>query len=284
MHRKNCEIHHSRDAYEKYAAAMKHLRQPVGMHHHVFYEIYFFLSGDLDYQIESRIYHMRPGNLLLIRPSEMHQPIFVPAKGFYERIVLWLEPEYLQELSSSNEDLTACFQASEEHPNNLICLNVQKKEMLLNYMDHLVEVEKENGPYAKTQENAYVSLILSMINEAAFADTHASSSSMAEYFSPYTAEAVKYIALHLNQPLSTAQLASKLSISVQYLLKVFRADMGITIHQYIVQKRILTAHQYMGEGMSSSHAAERCGFDNYTTFWREYKKEYGVPPGKHTHV
>ena len=66
MQRTGCEIHHSRDAYADHEAAMKHQRQPIGIHHHTFYEIFLFLSGDIDYLVESRLYHMRPGDLLLI--------------------------------------------------------------------------------------------------------------------------------------------------------------------------------------------------------------------------
>lgn len=275
MQRKGIEVHHSKDAYADYASQMKAMHQPIGLHHHAFYEIFFFLSGDIDYLIESRLYHLRPGDLLLINPSEMHQPVFVPAQGFYERIVLWLEPSLLKELSRT-EDLSLCFTKE-----NLIRLEPKEKETLLFYFAQLVkETHKKHAP-VNEGEKALVTLILSEINEASLhpESLHAYTE---DYLSPYTDKAVQYIAAHLNGPLSVRTIASYCAVSSQYLTKLFRKDLGITLHQYILQKRILSAQQYMASGMNATEAARQCGFENYSTFWREYGKEYGLSPSQYT--
>ena len=67
----------------------------VALHHHDFYEIYFFISGQVEYQIEGRSYQLQPGDLLLISPLELHQPIFESVVQPYERIVLWISPAFL---------------------------------------------------------------------------------------------------------------------------------------------------------------------------------------------
>ena len=38
----------------------------VDFHEHAFYEIFFFLSGEVSYSIEGRTYQLRPGDILLI--------------------------------------------------------------------------------------------------------------------------------------------------------------------------------------------------------------------------
>lgn len=275
MQRTGCEIHHSRDAYADHEAAMKHQRQPIGIHHHTFYEIFLFLSGDIDYLVESRLYHMRPGDLLLISPSEMHQPVFVPAKGFYERIVLWVEPEMILQLSHGQEDLAACF-----HHHNFIRLDQEQKEALQFYMDELAKVQKQPHTYQLLQEQSLLTMIMVLINQASASSSHDPASYTEDYLSHFTDEAVRYIASHLNEPLSLKEISAACHVSPQHLLKVFRSDLGITLHQYIIQKRMLTARQYIDNGMSPTQAAEHCGFDNYTTFWREYRREYGISPAK----
>ena len=79
MSRNTYEIFHYRDA------AM----QDVALHHHDFYEVYYFLSGSVGYNIESRSYRLSPGDILLIAPHELHQPVFPEEMQGYERIVLW---------------------------------------------------------------------------------------------------------------------------------------------------------------------------------------------------
>ena len=62
----------------------------VAVHHHDFYEVYFFLSGNVDYSIEGRNYRLLPGDVLLIGPMELHQPHIIQERQPYERMVLWM--------------------------------------------------------------------------------------------------------------------------------------------------------------------------------------------------
>ena len=78
MHGTTFEIFRYKDAYLK----------EVALHHHDFYEVYFFLSGNVQYNIESRSYLLTPGDVLLISPMELHQPMFGSEHREYERIVL----------------------------------------------------------------------------------------------------------------------------------------------------------------------------------------------------
>ena len=64
------EIYHYCDAY----------LNEVALHHHDFYEIYYFMNGSVNYIIEGRTYNLSPGDLLLISPSELHQPLFLAEK------------------------------------------------------------------------------------------------------------------------------------------------------------------------------------------------------------
>ncbi len=50
----------------------------IGLHHHDFFEVYFFLGGHVDFRVEGKSYQMEPGDLLLINPQELHQAIVSP--------------------------------------------------------------------------------------------------------------------------------------------------------------------------------------------------------------
>ena len=62
MLRPDFEIFHSRDT----------TLEAVDLHHHDFYEIYLFLSGQVEYRVEGSVYQLNPGDLLLISPLELH--------------------------------------------------------------------------------------------------------------------------------------------------------------------------------------------------------------------
>ena len=88
MNRTDFEILHMRDTYLK----------DVELHHHDFFEIFFLISGDVSYTIESRVYHLMPGDLLLISPKELHQICIRNEISAYERFVLWVDPQMLQRM------------------------------------------------------------------------------------------------------------------------------------------------------------------------------------------
>ena len=75
------------NTYEIFRYKDSYLKE-VALHHHDFYEVYFFLSGNVQYNIESRSYLLTPGDVLLISPMELHQPMFGAEHREYERIVL----------------------------------------------------------------------------------------------------------------------------------------------------------------------------------------------------
>ena len=108
MGRNTFEIFHYRDTKP----------QSVSIHHHDFYEIYFFLGGNVTYFVEGQRHKLSKGDLLLINPRQLHQPL--PHKGrTYERMVLWLDRQYLASISQGDTDLASCFQPNQNHVNIL---------------------------------------------------------------------------------------------------------------------------------------------------------------------
>ena len=59
----------------------------VDFHEHEFYEILFFLSGNVSYIIEGRTYQLRPGDILLTNNRDIHRPVIQPGRP-YERYVI----------------------------------------------------------------------------------------------------------------------------------------------------------------------------------------------------
>ena len=70
----------------------------VSMHRHDYYEIYFFLEGDLSYQIGKNVYPLKYGDICLIPPGVFHRPQFHSNDKPYRRMVLWLSPDYFSRL------------------------------------------------------------------------------------------------------------------------------------------------------------------------------------------
>ncbi len=52
------------------------------------------------------------------------------------------------------------------------------------------------------------------------------------------------------------------------------------IHDYINVKRLIIAQELLKQGKKPTDIYEKCGFHDYSTFFRAYKSRFGISPGE----
>lgn len=249
----------------------------VELHHHDFFEIYLFLNGNVDYSIESRIYHLLPGDMLLISPLELHQPRIAQDTP-YERIVLWINKAFLLQFSSPQTSLTSCFDSVNPQHTNLLRFSPAQREVIQGLMLQLIN---ETGNQEYGGDLASMSILMSLlieINRVAQATPpkHESGDKAAMLVSNVLA----YINDHYNEELSLDSIANRFFISKYHLSHEFNRLVGTSVYRYIVQKRLLIAKQMLSDGVPPTDAYQHCGFKDYANFYRAFKSTYNINPKK----
>lgn len=89
---------------------------------------------------------------------------------------------------------------------------------------------------------------------------------------------LEFIDQNLDKDLSLKTLQKEFYISGSHLCQIFRQTTGFTLHEYIMYKRICRAKQCLINGESSYNAAVKCGFTDYSNFYRAFKKVTGYSP------
>ena len=89
---------------------------------------------------------------------------------------------------------------------------------------------------------------------------------------------LSYINEHYSEALTLDALAERFFISKYHLLRKFEAQVGTTVHRYILQKRLLNAKQLLAGGLAPSEVCTYCGFGDYANFYRAFRAEYGTTP------
>ena len=62
------------------------------------------------------------------------------------------------------------------------------------------------------------------------------------------------------------------------MMRLFKQETGYTIGNYISSKRLLLAKELILSGMPATQACFDCGYKDYSTFSRAYKKNFGKSP------
>ncbi len=269
MRRNTFEVYHYRDENIK----------EVPLHHHDFYEIYFFLSGSVSYNVESRSYRLSPGDVLVINPQELHQPVFSPEKQQYERYVLWLSGSFLQQFILPGQDLSQCFDASRPEHTNLIRPDGAHRELIHYLMQQLVKEQDSPEFAAELSCLSLLAQLLVMVNRVALRAGRAPEPR--ENADSVVYRILSYISEHYSEDLSLDFLANAFFLSKYHLSREFSRVVGTSVHRYIVQKRLIMARQMMAAGTSTSEVSQLCGFGDYSNFYRAFTNEYQISPRKY---
>lgn len=91
-------------------------------------------------------------------------------------------------------------------------------------------------------------------------------------------EAVHYLHLHFNEPITVTALAERCGYSKYYFCRVFREVTGSTPIDFLNALRCDRAEALLTEGMCVSEAAAACGFENLSYFSRTFRRYRGRLP------
>ena len=257
-----------------------HLRdsnaQDFEYHHHDFDKIVLLMGGKVTYMVEGTAYFLRPGDLLLVGRNQVHKPVIDPSEP-YDRIVIWAEEGFLQRHSRPDCPLDQCFRLADRRGFDLMRLDADTRRTLQGLVERLEQSFKDDRFGAGLLQESYFLQLMVFVNRIMLDDTTVLDETTGREDGKIR-QIMRYIGEHLREPLTVEQLAGQVYISKYHFMRRFKAETGVTVHQYVNQKRLFLAARLLQEGIPAVQAAEDCGFEDYSTFVRAFKKAFGKTP------
>ncbi len=252
-----------------------HYDSSVRVHYHDrFYELYFFLSGDVVYQVGDEQYSMTPGTLLLIAPHVLHWPVFVREDTPYLRMFLWLDQAYVAGLSSADTDLEACFDARVFRPG--IRLSADTLQACRGLMLRLLALKEQSRYGTDLYAKSLIIQIMLHVNLAC--RQQELGESVAVRRSDFVSGVLDYIHENIDRPMSLDTIAGAFFVSKGALARRFADQLGVTVYQYIVKRRMMVAQKLLREGMPATRVSLAVGYTDYSAFYKAFCKEFGSGP------
>lgn len=252
----------------------------VEFHQHPFYEIFFFLSGNVTYTIEGKSYKLRPGDILLTNSSDIHRPEIHPGKS-YERIVIWLSDDFFGHLRDFyGEDLSACFTDAASKDYRLVRPDSQSILRLKTLCTQISKAKCSTELGSAALASAYLTEFLVQVSRAYYDTPDSVKYDVTE--NEKINQIVLYINENLSEDLSLSSLENKFYMSRYYMSRQFKQFTGLSLYQYIIKKRLIAARNLLRNGSSVMDACMQCGFNDYSNFLKAFKREFGKNPSNYS--
>lgn len=247
----------------------------VKAHSHDYYEFYFFLGGNISLTIDTRQYALKPGDVVLIPPGISHHTINLNPDIPYRRFVFWLSSDYYQNLRtlSSDYEYIVAYTLKNQHfvyHNDMISFNTIQA-LLFRILEEIHGTRF--GREAKLSLN--VNDLIIHLNRMAYEQNQPMNFKKKQNFYEHL---LIYIESHLEDDLSLDQLAEIFYVNKFHIAHLFKENLGISVHQYIIKKRLSMCKDALRTDMNISSIISMYGFKDYSSFYRAFKKEYGLSP------
>lgn len=244
-------------------------------HYHDFDKIILFVSGNVNYVIEGKAYELKPYDIVFVNRNEIHKPevdFTVP----YERYIIYVSPEFLEQYATDEYDLRACFEKANTEKSNVIQTTAIQNTKLLQKIKELETSMLQSGYAEALYERAVFIQFMVQLNRACLEEK--TSYNHAAIYNKKIVDILEYINEHLYEELSIESIAEAFYLSKYHMMRQFKEETGYTMHQYITEKRILAARDMILEGVPASKASLECGFKDYSTFSRAFKNKLKKNP------
>ena len=247
----------------------------MASHTHDYYEIYFFMEGNVSIEIGEKEYPLKHGDVVVLPPGLPHHALIHDESVPYRRFVFWVTVDYLNRLMEEAQAygfLMQLVRTREEyifHNDEIVFNAIQTKVF------HLLEEIYSNRFGKEAKIALCIGDLLLHLNRVVYDQRHERSDLEEQRLSE---RLIDYVEEHLEEDLSLDRLAGEFFVSKYHIAHLFKDNMGMPIHQYILKKRLEACKEAIRNSAKISEVYFMFGFKDYSGFYKAFKKEYGISP------
>jgi AraC-like DNA-binding protein len=237
-------------------------------HSHDYYVLSLIERGRQSFTHKGTKYLTPPGGIILINPGEVHTGEAVDQRGFELRSI-YPTISHMQmaafELTGRHQSLPFFKEVRVDHP--------WAMRSVLSLHKAIAE-----GASKLECESRFVCILAQLVKR--YADI---SSGERQWRNEKSAiqQARHYIDECFSHGVTLQELAQHVALSPYYLLRVFRAEVGMPPYAYLESVRIRHAQRLLASGKPLAEVAAEVGFSSQSHMTRRFKKIIGVTPGQY---
>lgn len=248
-------------------------------HSHTFYEMLCCRNTcGAEYLVGAERYKLQKGDIIFVPPGISHRPLLperLPEP--YIRDVLWISEEFLQFLNLTTYGL---INESFMQPFLFRTAGTEWSYICDLFRSGVREAKKEEYGWNAVVTANTINILVLLVR--ARLDMH--TKPMAAEKPELLDQLLAYIENNMAQKITLADTARHFFISESTISQTFRKKMGISFYQCVTQKRLIASKALIEQNLALESVAERVGFNDYSSFYRAFKQEFGISPRQYRKI
>lgn len=237
-------------------------------HFHSNYELLYVVEGEGSFVVEGEEFPLTDNTALLMHPYQYHY-VRLQEDSPYERYVINFDPAIILEPVDKLPILTA------PDFNGRVCFtNVTRAKEIRAALGGFVTVASalDDGDTELASASARAAITQSILLLSR------ESTETCKFDDKNVSRVVEFVNRNIASDLSLEGLAHEFFISKYHLCRSFKAQVGVSLFEYIANKRYALAQGYLEQGIPAQMVADLVGYRDYSSFYRAYVKRAGRPP------
>lgn len=240
-------------------------------HLHKCYELIHVLEGRFLYTVEGHEYTISDGDIIITSPVELHSFSF-PAVCDYQREFLHIYPGFLERCPEAASMLASRKKGEFNHIPSVKVAQYGLDKIFESIRKSCEKVSEETDLIVYANTLIFIAEVHRMLSEDA--------PQYPEEEKKRSHSIYDYIDHHYMEDINSKSVAAEMFMSVSGAERLFKRETGMTIKAYLTLRRVTAAKNLMIEGHKAMNAYARCGFRDYSTFYRAFVKYTGMTPDK----
>ncbi|MBQ3252709.1 MAG: helix-turn-helix transcriptional regulator [Oscillospiraceae bacterium] len=255
-------------------------------HYHNYYQICFVVSGELQHIQQRETVRLTAGNAFIVPPGFIHALHFENTRSeVYSLAFEWdlFGPGFSQ--SEAGRFLTGLHAKDPRHIGMRLrtVLDNPQRQHLQNILDCLIWQQQEKIPDFVSAAPNLVASALQLLIQSYYSQPQNAPHTPTARDTGTVEQCLEYIDAHFREALSLNELCKQFGMSRSVFCAAFPQLSGLPLRQYIAQKRIAEAQMLIRsqKQLSLSEVATSVGYQDDTTFYRNFLKIAGVTPSQY---
>ena len=254
------------------------------LHINNFCEMYVFIEGNAKYLIEDKYYNLKYGDVIILKPNEIHRAILME-ECVYERYFILIPTNAFSYIKDNVDSPIDCFINRPFGKNNIVHLSEDSIEQfmsILKKMDTLIE--NKSSVTIDYLTYGYLLMLLNILNKNYKHTDFENIDINRDSHSDLLSKILNYIHYNLCEINTAKDIANHFYLSLPYISSFFSKHMKLPISKYVQMKKIAQAKLLLSSGSSVTDACFESGFNNCSYFIKVFKNIVGITPHEYKNL